>query len=171
MVSYILDAIRYREGALAAIWLTLGTVNLSLWFSEACFLSNRPLVMSFMISICSGITLFATGKQQSIFLFREVLGHFSEPCKVNHQQRLGFCDRVKKSKLLLVWELAFQSLFNLSQVKNRRTSSTVVPCTFYILLTHFMSLDPNLKMWATFFECCRGLRNELFSYCNHGLSL
>lgn len=62
MVSYILDAIRYREGALGAIWVTLGAVNLSLCFSEASFLSNRPVTMSVMTAICSGILLFVVGE-------------------------------------------------------------------------------------------------------------
>ena len=61
MVAYILDAARYREGALGSIWLTMGLVNMSLWFSEAVFFSTRPLVMSIMIAIGAGITLFTTG--------------------------------------------------------------------------------------------------------------
>lgn len=61
MVTYMLDAMRYREGALGAIWVTLGSVNLSIWVSGALFMGHRPFIMSFMIGICSGISLFITG--------------------------------------------------------------------------------------------------------------
>ena len=61
MVCYILDALRYKEGALAAVWLTLGTINLSLWLSGAVLVGGRPLALSLMIGACSGTTLFTTG--------------------------------------------------------------------------------------------------------------
>ena len=65
MVAYILDATRFREGALGAIWLTMGISNLSLFFSEAGVLGDRPIAMSLMISTCSGTTLFTTGDPSS----------------------------------------------------------------------------------------------------------
>ncbi len=61
MVCYILDALRYKEGALGAVWLTLGSVNLSLWLSGAILDGHRPLPLSIMIGGCSGTTLFTTG--------------------------------------------------------------------------------------------------------------
>ena len=66
MVCYILDALRYKEGALAAVWLTLGSVNLSLWLSGAVLMGGRPLALSLMIGACSGTLLFTTGIQQAM---------------------------------------------------------------------------------------------------------
>ena len=63
MVTYMLDAMRYREGALGAVWATLGSVNLSIWVSGALFMGHRPFILSFMIGICSGISLFITGME------------------------------------------------------------------------------------------------------------
>lgn len=57
-----MDALRYREGALGAIWITLGLVNLSMLISEASFGGDGPLILSAMISLCSGCNLFLTGE-------------------------------------------------------------------------------------------------------------
>ncbi|KAK9824524.1 hypothetical protein WJX72_011089 [[Myrmecia] bisecta] len=59
MVTYILDAMRYREGAIGAIWLTLGMCNLSLVFTS--LTSPRPIPLSILVSIINGTTLFMTG--------------------------------------------------------------------------------------------------------------
>ena len=61
MVSYILDAMRYREGALGSVWITLGSINLSMLLSGAVFAAQRPLSLSLLIAICNGTTLFTTG--------------------------------------------------------------------------------------------------------------
>lgn len=60
-VAYIMDALRYREGALGAIWITLGLVNLSMLVSEASFGGPSPLILSAAVSLCSGSTLFLVG--------------------------------------------------------------------------------------------------------------
>ena len=56
-----MDALRYREGALGAIWITLGLVNLSMLVSEASFGGPSPLILSAAVSLCSGSTLFLVG--------------------------------------------------------------------------------------------------------------
>jgi hypothetical protein len=56
-----MDALRYREGALGAIWITMGLVNLSMLISEASFGGDGPLLLSAMISLCSGASLFMLG--------------------------------------------------------------------------------------------------------------
>ena len=61
-VAYIMDALRYREGALGAIWITLGLANLSMLASEASFGGSNPLFLSAAVSLCSGSTLFLVGK-------------------------------------------------------------------------------------------------------------
>lgn len=60
-VAYIMDALRYREGALGAIWITLGLANLSMLASEASFGGGNPLLLSAAVSLCSGSTLFLVG--------------------------------------------------------------------------------------------------------------
>ncbi len=56
-----MDALRYREGALGAIWITLGLVNLSMLVSDASFGGPSPLILSAAVSLCSGSTLFLVG--------------------------------------------------------------------------------------------------------------
>ena len=64
-VAYMMDALRYREGALGAIWITLGLVNLSMLISEASFGGPSPLILSAAVSLCSGSTLFLIGASTS----------------------------------------------------------------------------------------------------------
>ena len=60
----MMDALRYREGALGAIWITLGLGNLSMFVSEASFGGGgNPLLLSAAISLGSGSTLFLVGVQ------------------------------------------------------------------------------------------------------------
>ena len=61
-VAYIMDVLRYREGALGAIWITLGLANLSMLVSEASFGGSNPILLSAAISLCSGSTLFIVGE-------------------------------------------------------------------------------------------------------------
>lgn len=57
-----MDALRYREGALGAIWITLGLANLSMLVSEASFGGSNPIILSAAISLCSGSALFLVGE-------------------------------------------------------------------------------------------------------------
>ena len=57
----MMDALRYREGALGAIWITLGLGNLSMFVSEASFGGGNPLLLSAAVSLGSGSTLFLVG--------------------------------------------------------------------------------------------------------------
>lgn len=57
----MMDALRYREGALGAIWITLGLGNLSMFVSEASFGGGNPLLLSAAVSFGSGSTLFLVG--------------------------------------------------------------------------------------------------------------
>ena len=58
----MMDALRYREGALGAIWITLGLGNLSMFVSEASFGGGNPLLLSAAVSFGSGSTLFLVGE-------------------------------------------------------------------------------------------------------------
>lgn len=57
-----MDALRYREGALGAIWITLGLANLSMLVSEASLGGSNPILLSAAVSLCSGSTLFLVGE-------------------------------------------------------------------------------------------------------------
>lgn len=61
MVTYVLDALRYKEAALAAVWLTLGSMNLTMLLSGAMFAVGRPIVLSVLLSIANGATLLLIG--------------------------------------------------------------------------------------------------------------
>ena len=50
-MTYILDAMRQREGALYTIWLTMGLVNLTMLVSEATFGGSGPLLLSALDSL------------------------------------------------------------------------------------------------------------------------
>ena len=61
MLTYILDALRQREGALGTVWITLGLTNLAMWLAGGVFAAGRPFVLGLMIAACTGVTLFMTG--------------------------------------------------------------------------------------------------------------
>ena len=63
MLTYTLDALRYREGALASIWLSLGATNLSLLYTTVTLMIERGIILSFLTAICNGALLFMTGLQ------------------------------------------------------------------------------------------------------------
>ena len=62
MLTYTMDALRYREGALAAVWLSLGLTNLSLLFTTASLALERGILLSLLTAVCNGATLFMTGE-------------------------------------------------------------------------------------------------------------
>jgi hypothetical protein len=61
MITYILDALRYREGTFGAVWLALGATNLSLVLSGASFSRSRPILMGVLMAASTGSLLFLTG--------------------------------------------------------------------------------------------------------------
>ena len=62
MAAYLLDALRVREGALGAVWLTMGAVNLSTIVSVLAFSPTIPALLSLCVAFVSAITLFLTGQ-------------------------------------------------------------------------------------------------------------
>ena len=63
MIIYILDAVQHREAALLAVWLCLGLMNMSFALTVLFFTSNSSRVISVLMAIMNGITLFMTGEQ------------------------------------------------------------------------------------------------------------
>lgn len=61
MVTYILDALRYKEAALAAVWATLVSMNFVMLLSGAMFAVGRPIVLSILLSLANGATLLLIG--------------------------------------------------------------------------------------------------------------
>ena len=64
MVAYILDSLESREGALGALWISLGVTNLACMASLVLsFLqTNESIVMSLALAFSIGLTLFLTGR-------------------------------------------------------------------------------------------------------------
>ena len=62
MITYTLDALRYREGAISAVWLTLGLTNMSMLISGAAFGGQNPIIFAMLVSMSSGFLLFLTGE-------------------------------------------------------------------------------------------------------------
>lgn len=63
MVIYILDAIQHREAALLAVWLCLGLMNMSFGLTVLFFTSTSSILISILMAVMNGITLFMTGKR------------------------------------------------------------------------------------------------------------
>ena len=61
MVTYILDALRYKEAALGAVWVTLGSMNLLMLLSGAMFAVGRPIILSILLMLMNGATLLLIG--------------------------------------------------------------------------------------------------------------
>lgn len=62
MSTYILDALRYREGTFGAVWLSLGATNLSLLVSGASFSRSRPIFLAALMAVSTGSLLFLIGE-------------------------------------------------------------------------------------------------------------
>ena len=58
-----MDAMRYREGTLGAVWITLGMANLGMLAAVLlpAFSRSTPLLLAVLSSLCTGATLFLTG--------------------------------------------------------------------------------------------------------------
>ena len=63
MIIYILDAVQHREAALLAVWLCLGLMNMSFALTVLFFTNNSSRVISVLMTVMNGITLFMTGKR------------------------------------------------------------------------------------------------------------
>jgi hypothetical protein len=61
LAMYILDAVRFKEGAFFANWLTMGAANLALVFSNLLMGSELPFVLSLLGFLLGGATLLLTG--------------------------------------------------------------------------------------------------------------
>ena len=61
MVIYILDAVQHREAALLAVWLCLGLMNMSFGLTVLFFSNNSTILISVLMAVMNGITLFMTG--------------------------------------------------------------------------------------------------------------
>ena len=73
MLTFIMDALRYREGALAAVWLSLGLTNMSLLFTTASLALERGIVLSLLTAVCNGSVLFMTGAAMHAGVWSAVL--------------------------------------------------------------------------------------------------
>ena len=61
MIAYLLDALRVREGALVAVWLTLLVVYFGLLFAGDIFNGIRPFSQSFLLYAIAGEVFFLVG--------------------------------------------------------------------------------------------------------------
>lgn len=61
MSTYILDALRYKEGAFMAAWLTMGAANLAMIFSTLLLKSEGGLALTLAIFVLNALALFLTG--------------------------------------------------------------------------------------------------------------
>lgn len=57
-----MDAMRQKEGAFAAVWITLGGVNLTLLFTGAAFPPGRPIPLGMLIMGVNGSALLVAGQ-------------------------------------------------------------------------------------------------------------
>ena len=61
MATYILDAMRYKEGAFMAAWLTMGAANLAAIFSALLLKSDAPVALTLLTFLLNALTLFLAG--------------------------------------------------------------------------------------------------------------
>lgn len=62
MGVYILDALRFKEGAFAAVWASLGLANLATIMSTLLHDRDQPVVLTILTILINGATLFLTGE-------------------------------------------------------------------------------------------------------------
>lgn len=62
MATYILDALRYKEGAFMASWLTMGAANLAMIFSTLLLKSEASIPLTLLIFVLNGMSLFLAGE-------------------------------------------------------------------------------------------------------------
>ena len=61
MATYILDALRYKEGAFTAAWLTMGAANAAAVFSGLLMKSEAPLALTLLTFVLNAAALFLAG--------------------------------------------------------------------------------------------------------------
>ena len=61
MGAYVLDAMRYKEGAFLASWLAMAAANLAMVYSLLTLRTEWPLTLALLIFLLNGVTLFLTG--------------------------------------------------------------------------------------------------------------
>ncbi|KAI3433444.1 hypothetical protein D9Q98_003258 [Chlorella vulgaris] len=66
MSTYILDALRYKEGAFMASWITMGSANLAMIFSTLLMKSEASIPLTLLIFVLNGLTLFLAGLWASL---------------------------------------------------------------------------------------------------------
>jgi hypothetical protein len=66
MATYILDAMRYKEGAFMAVWLTMGGANLAAIFSALLLKSDAPVALTLLTFLLNALTLFLAGLWASL---------------------------------------------------------------------------------------------------------
>ena len=63
MGAYVLDAMRYKEGAFMASWLSMAAANLAMVYSLLALRTEWPLTLALLIFLLNGVTLFLTGER------------------------------------------------------------------------------------------------------------
>ncbi|PSC73750.1 no exine formation 1 [Micractinium conductrix] len=66
MSTYILDALRYKEGAFTAAWLTMGAAQVAMIFSQLLLRSEAPVGLTLLIFLLNALTLFLAGLWASV---------------------------------------------------------------------------------------------------------
>jgi hypothetical protein len=66
MVAYIMDALRYKEGAFGAIWLMLGSANLSLLLTAAAFKPGWSAFLIILVILLNSATLLLLGPSSAL---------------------------------------------------------------------------------------------------------
>ena len=61
MATYIMDALRYKEGAFMAAWLTMGAANCAAVFSALLLRSEGGIALTLLAFALNALTLFLTG--------------------------------------------------------------------------------------------------------------
>lgn len=61
MATYILDAMRYKEGAFMASWLTMGAAQLAMVFSQLLLRSEGGATLTLLTFVLNALALFLAG--------------------------------------------------------------------------------------------------------------
>lgn len=64
MATYILDTLRYKEGAFTAAWLTMGAANAAAVFSGLLLKSEAGLALTLLTFVLNAAALFLAGASQ-----------------------------------------------------------------------------------------------------------
>ena len=64
MGAYILDGMRFKEGAFAAVWATLGMTNMALVYSTVQLANDLSTALALLTLLLGALTLFLTGARR-----------------------------------------------------------------------------------------------------------